>query len=134
MKTNEKERKILDLIQKITDKKIDIKKKISYDLVEHFRIFKIKRILLITSSYDYFKIEEEGRLKNIFKKYYLEFSELNIPKIIHVETEDEAINNLRNESFDLILILDDGKNNINSLIENLSNISISPIALIVNKY
>lgn len=66
MLINDKEEKIKSAIEEITGKKPDLKHEILYDLIKDYRTFQIKKILLLSSTFNYFSLEEEGRLKTLF--------------------------------------------------------------------
>lgn len=65
--------------------------------------FKIRDILLVSSLYDQYLFEEDGRLYELIRT---EFQVLNLshpPEITHVTTGGEALELLSSESFDLII-------------------------------
>ncbi len=131
MQINEKDKRIIKNIQEITGKKVDIKKKESYDLLKHYRNYRIKKILLI-SSYDYFQIEEDGVLRNFFKKWSSTSYDETFAQIIQVKTEREAVSKLKNESFDLIIIFNEIETSLNLLLKRINKLTDNPILLLIN--
>jgi len=83
---NDKEQKIKTTIEEITGIKPEITQEISYDLLKDYRSFKIKKILLLSSSFDYFLLEEEGRLSGLLAKYCSYDTQEKPPEITHIET------------------------------------------------
>jgi CheY-like chemotaxis protein len=66
--------------------------------------FKIREILLVSSLYDYYLFEEDGRLYELIRQEYQVLNLSQAPEITHVTTAVEAIDLLSQEnSFDLII-------------------------------
>ncbi len=64
---------------------------------------RVRDILLVSSDYDAFVLEEDGRLSD---RLFVEYSELNLvtmPNLVHVSTAAEAQELLRQRRFDLVL-------------------------------
>ena len=69
---------------------------------------RVRRILLVCNNYDSFALEEDGRIDVQIAQEYLELNLSNPPSIKRAETTDEAlsiIENRKNESFDLIILV-----------------------------
>ncbi len=66
--------------------------------------FKIRNILLVSSVYDYYLFEEDGRLYELIRSEYQNLNLSQAPEIIHVTTGEEAMN-LLNEADDFDLII-----------------------------
>ena len=65
--------------------------------------YRVQSVLLISTYYDAFIFEQDGRLS---EQVFGEFRDLNLssaPKIVSVPTGNEALEILRNQSFDLII-------------------------------
>jgi len=65
--------------------------------------YRVREILLLSSEYDAFVLEEDGPLT---ERLFFRYSELNLstaPRIIHVKTMAEALEALEQRSFDLVL-------------------------------
>ncbi|OLS27346.1 MAG: hypothetical protein HeimC2_11830 [Candidatus Heimdallarchaeota archaeon LC_2] len=75
---------------------------IFYDLME----FRVKDVLLVSSKYDNFILEEDGRLS---EEIYTVYSDLNLsippPRITRVATAAEAIQAVKKHHFDLIITM-----------------------------
>jgi len=66
--------------------------------------FKIQEILLVSSIYDYYLFEEDGRLYELIRSEYQNLNLSQAPEITHVTTGEEAIELLQREhNFDLII-------------------------------
>ena len=67
--------------------------------------FKIREILLVSSIYDNYLFEEDGRLYEMIRREYQNLNLSQAPEIIHVTTGMEALDLLGNENeFDLIIV------------------------------
>ncbi|MBT8378872.1 MAG: histidine kinase [Ignavibacteria bacterium] len=65
---------------------------------------KIRDILLVSSIYDYYLFEEDGRLYELIRSEYQNLNLSQAPEVTHVTTGTEALDLLRNENqFDLII-------------------------------
>ena len=64
----------------------------------------IRNIILISSPYDYFLLEEEGRLTDLFKKVYLQRDKGYIPQIRRFGTGKEALERMNGGWVDLLVI------------------------------
>ncbi len=66
--------------------------------------YKIREILLVSSLYDYYLFEEDGRLYELIRQEYQVLNLSQAPEITHVTTGTEAIELLIQEnSFDMII-------------------------------
>lgn len=66
--------------------------------------YKIRNILLVSSVYDYYLFEEDGRLYELIRSEYQNLNLSQAPEIIHVTTGEEALNLLNEtDEFDLII-------------------------------
>jgi CheY-like chemotaxis protein len=93
------------------DKEFSIKE-IKLENVFHARLkkfqklmrFKIQEILLVSSIYDYYLFEEDGRLYELIRSEYQNLNLSQAPEITHVTTGEEAIELLKGDhQFDLII-------------------------------
>jgi CheY-like chemotaxis protein len=76
------------------------RKKISYVSLMQRRV---RNILLVSSPYDSFTFEEDGRLTELLFSEYLELNLHYAPNIMRVSTAQEALDKLRTTSFDLVI-------------------------------
>jgi CheY-like chemotaxis protein len=66
--------------------------------------FKIQNILLVSSIYDYYLFEEDGRLYELIRSEYQNLNLSQAPEITHVTTGEEALELLKGDhEFDLII-------------------------------
>ncbi len=77
----------------------------------HFKIFhelmafKVRDILLVSSPYDAFIMEEDGSIATQVIREYQGLSLSGAPKITRVSTVAEALETVRNKSFDLVITM-----------------------------
>ena len=133
MLVNDKEQRIKEKIQEITKISTDINKNVCTDLIKDYRVYKIKKILLLSSSFDYFLLEEEGRLNALFKEWCAFSEDTNPPTIRHVETGKELIDSCNKENFDIIIIFNKPQDkNIKEISKEIKKKSDVPIVLLYN--
>ncbi len=133
MLVKEKEQKIVEKIYEITGIRKEIIPKTHHGSVKHFRDYRIKKILLISSSYNYFQLEEEGRLSILFSKWASFEHKEKPPDIVHVETAKEGIDRLKKEDFDIIILFNLSRDtDITKISEDIKKISEAPIVLLDN--
>ena len=66
--------------------------------------YKIREILLVSSLYDYYLFEEDGRLYELIRQDYQILNLSQAPEITHVTTGSEALElSLDDNQFDLII-------------------------------
>lgn len=133
MLVEDKEQKIKKIIQKITGRETDIDREVCYENVKNYRQYKINKILLLSSSFDYFLIEEEGRLNALFSEWCSFADEIQTPTITHVETGNDLINKIKRENFDIIIIFNKPKDSdVLKLSEKIKKEKEIPIVLLYN--
>jgi CheY-like chemotaxis protein len=85
--------------------------KIIVDFDPHFRVFhelmafKVLHILLVSSPYDAFIMEEDGSIATQVIKEYQGLSLSGAPRVTKVSSGVEAINRVRTERFDLVITM-----------------------------
>ncbi len=67
--------------------------------------FKIRDILLVSSIYDYYLFEEDGRLYELIRSEYQNLNLSQAPEIVHVTTGKEAMELLQSNAGDFDLII-----------------------------
>ena len=72
-----------------------------YDLMPH----RIREVLLVSSPYDAFILEEDGLLTEETYREYRALSLHSFPRFTHVPTGEAAIRRLKERRFDLILVM-----------------------------
>ncbi len=66
--------------------------------------YKIREILLVSSFYDFYLFEEDGRLYELIRQEYQNLNLSQAPEITHVTTGEEAVDLLNSDNeFDLII-------------------------------
>lgn len=134
MLVTDKEQKIKEKIQEITGTKINTDRQVCFDLVKNFREHKIKKILLLSSSFDYFLLEEEGRLQTLFSEWCSFDESGHPPTITHVETERQVIERIAQEYFDLIILFNKPPNSkIDTFTKRIKEKTDAPLVLLDNK-
>jgi hypothetical protein len=75
----------------------------SLDKINRLMPFRVKRILLVASLYDYFALEEDGRLHDLLLKTYQQWNLGYVPQLIRVSGGENALSLLRKEAVDLVV-------------------------------
>ncbi len=91
---------------KITfDKKLLLEKKAEkFQDFHNLMSFRIHDIILVSSMYDFYLFEEDGRLYELIRKEYQGLNLSNSPELVHVSSAKEAIKLARKSSrFNLII-------------------------------
>ncbi len=65
--------------------------------------FRVREILLVSSPYDAFVLEEDGELSERILFEYMELDLRYIPRITHCTTPEKALDQLRAKNFDLVI-------------------------------
>ena len=99
-----KEEAIKACIQEITGVLPTIRHGFISDEKIHVRPYRIKTILLLASSYDFFLLEEEGRLQKLFQSISSLEGIVQYPEITHVETGDQCIEFLQSNAYDILIV------------------------------
>ena len=66
--------------------------------------FRVKNILLVSSSYDSYVLEEDGQLTDLIYNEYFEFNLTVTPHVIRANTPEEAYEILSSQSIDLVIL------------------------------
>ena len=69
----------------------------------HRQPYQVKKFLLVASLYDYFMIEEDGRLQELLLKFYQQWNFGYIPQFVRISGGENALQALTNEKFDLVI-------------------------------
>ncbi|MFW6196662.1 MAG: hypothetical protein ACOC5D_04925, partial [Thermoplasmatota archaeon] len=103
---NDREEKIFQTIKEITGKNPRKNKK-EVGEVNNRRTYDVRDVLLVSSSFNFFLLEEEGRLGNLLNEFYGN-SELDyVPKINHVESRKDSLETIREQNVDLVIIFNE---------------------------
>jgi len=103
---SDKEKKIISCIEEITGVTPHIITERESEKGQYVESNNIKKILLLSSSFHYFQLEEENRLSSLLQEYTTVYGRKTAPKIIHVESKEECLYLLTNQTFDLVIIFD----------------------------
>ncbi|MGE5399433.1 MAG: PEP/pyruvate-binding domain-containing protein [Ignavibacteriales bacterium] len=74
-----------------------------YQKFQKLMPFKIRDILLVSSLYDSYLFEEDGRLYELIRKEYQSLNLSHSPEITHVSSAAEALQLLKENHFDLVI-------------------------------
>ena len=133
MLENDKEEKIIKKIQQMTGIEPHLYENETSEEKSIKTNYKIKKILILSSSYDYFLLEEEGRLKNLFREINSHSNQIHPPEVQHVETQKECLKILAEDNFDLIIIFNKTKEiDILKLSKEIKEISKTKIVFLAN--
>jgi CheY-like chemotaxis protein len=75
----------------------------SQEAISRLMPFKVKRFLLVASLYDYFMLEEDGRLQDLLLKTYQQWSLGYVPHVTRISGGENALELIRREKFDLVV-------------------------------
>ncbi len=67
--------------------------------------YRVREILLVSSMYDAFVLEEDGRISERIFSEYVDLNLRFIPKIIRVSSATEALELLKREKFDVVITM-----------------------------
>lgn len=67
--------------------------------------FQVKKFLLVASLYDYFMLEEDGRLQELLLKTYQQWNLGYIPQFVRIHGGENALQALQQEKFDLVILV-----------------------------
>lgn len=67
--------------------------------------YKVKEFLLVASQYDYFMLEEDGRLQELLLKTYEQWNLGYIPQFIRINGGENALQIIKHEKFDLVIMV-----------------------------
>ena len=76
---------------------------VSLDNINRLMPFRVKTILLVASLYDYFALEEDGRLHELLLKTYQQWNLGYTPRLVRVSGGENALSLLRSETVDLVV-------------------------------
>jgi len=77
----------------------------SFGIFHDLMKFRVREILLVSSFYDAFVLEEDGRLSEKIFSEYLDLNLRFVPRIHRVSSAEEALTALRKGSFDLVITM-----------------------------
>jgi hypothetical protein len=103
---NDREKKIISCIEEITGFTPSVTKQQELEKQHLVEPYQIKQILLLSSSYHFFQLEEEGRLSYLLQEHYMSYGREAPPQITHAESKEECLSLLTNQRFDLVIIFD----------------------------
>lgn len=64
---------------------------------------RVQNILMVSSRYDSFTFEEDGRFNQVLLSQYFELNLQNVPNTVRVSTAGEALERLKTGSYDLVI-------------------------------
>jgi hypothetical protein len=103
---NDREKKIINCIEEITGITPSVATQQEVIKEQYVEPYYIKKILLLSSPYHFFQLEEEGRLSSLIQEYYASYGRDTPPQITHVETQEECFSLIANQQFDFVIIFD----------------------------
>ena len=103
---NDREKKIISCIEEITGITPSVVKQQELAEEQQVESYHVKKILLLSSSYHFFQLEEEGRLSSLLQEHYASYGREASPQITHVESQEECLSLLTDQQFDFVIIFD----------------------------
>jgi CheY-like chemotaxis protein len=76
---------------------------LSADKIGRLMPYKVKKFLLVASLYDYFMLEEDGRLQDLLLKTYQLWQLGYVPCFVRVSGGENALKRIQEEKFDLVV-------------------------------
>lgn len=76
-----------------------------FDIFRDLIKFRVREILLVSSFYDAFVLEEDGRLSDRIFSEYIDLNLRFIPRISRVSSAEEALNALESGTYDLVITM-----------------------------
>ena len=73
--------------------------------LEKLMRFRVREVLLVSSPYDYFTLEEDGQINETLLLEYKQLSLSYAPRITHVSTAQEALEALKKRNYDLVITM-----------------------------
>ena len=67
--------------------------------------YQVKKFLLVASLYDYFMLEEDGRLQEMLLKTYQQWNLGYIPQFVRISGGENALQVIKKEKFDLVIMV-----------------------------
>jgi CheY-like chemotaxis protein len=67
--------------------------------------YKVKKFLLVASQYDYFMLEEDGRLQELLLKTYSQWGIGYVPHFSRISGGENALKLIADERFDLVIVV-----------------------------
>jgi hypothetical protein len=130
---NDRETKIIHCIKDITGKTPSIVQEIERRQASDTRSLRVNSILLLSSSFHFFQLEEEGRLSTLFSDQLMVNRQNGAPSITHVETGGECLEELKKNHYDLLILFDSFEEfDVLVLIKKIRATSQVPIVILGN--
>jgi CheY-like chemotaxis protein len=67
--------------------------------------YRVKKFLLVASLYDYFMLEEDGRLQELLSQTYQQWRLGYIPQFLRMNGGENALKIIKEEKFDLVILV-----------------------------
>jgi hypothetical protein len=130
---NDREKRIIECVEEITGVAPPVVQEKEEKEPHPVESVHLRHILLLSSSYHYFQIEEEGRVSALLSEHYaFNFNE-KPPTITHVETEAECIEFINTQPCDLAIFFNKLEDiDIISLSNKIKAIADIPVVVLGN--
>lgn len=102
---NIKEEEIRKVVKEVTG--IEPSKKEGTGEERYFDRYNVKNLLILSSSYDYFLLEEEGRLRELFQENFSSRDFGVIPNLSHVEDAHRCLDIIEKSRIDLLIVINE---------------------------
>jgi CheY-like chemotaxis protein len=76
---------------------------LAIDKMQSLMPYKVKKFLLVASLYDYFMLEEDGRLQELLFKTYQQWNLGYVPHFVRISGGENALQAIKREKYDLII-------------------------------
>jgi len=130
---NDKENKIIKCIEDITGVTPTVAQDVERTQTTESGSLHIKNILLLSSSFHFFQLEEEGRLRSLLAENQQGNEQNGAPSITHVETGKECLELLQKNTYDLLILFNSFEEiDILALTKKIRTTSQIPIVVLGN--
>mgnify|MGYP001178484020 CR=1 FL=1 len=76
-----------------------------YDVLDGLMRYRVRDILLVSSPYDYFTLEQDGQLNELLLTEYKDLNLSYYPRITHARSGEEALQLIKKHDFDIVVTM-----------------------------
>ena len=76
-----------------------------YEVLDGLMRYRVRDILLVSSPYDYFTLEQDGQLNELLLTEYKDLNLSYYPRITHARSGEEALQMIKKHDFDIVVTM-----------------------------
>lgn len=126
-----RDQQIKRTIEEITSKQVNLEGFSKKE--DKMGTYLIEDVLIFSSSYDYFLLEEGGRLDSILKDQFSKIRLGNVPTVNHVDNEETCLKTVDERDIDLLIIFNEPVNDLKGFVERVREGEEFPIVFLKNE-